>query len=192
MIIDLDSAIKEKDLRPKFNVELKSYHSGQMIFHIIGQNLKVANDTVNQLPAEQKEIKADELAFDRQGMQYFRHALISITETFRGNKAGLLQRPSLHQSSISGYLRPLFNMESGIDYWDALREMSSRPNPIPKDYMIFMPDPDSRHPSRDDIIRSLVPFKKAQHEALLAVWKDEITAVQITHGGMAQPGFVLQ
>ncbi|PZP55535.1 MAG: hypothetical protein DI586_06555 [Micavibrio aeruginosavorus] len=192
MILDFDTALRAGDLRPKYNVGVKTYQSAQLNFEIIGKSLSVANDTVSQLPAEAKSVKGDEIAFDRQGMNYFRSALQSITEAFRATNGALLQRPDIHQSSIAGYLRPIFNMDrDGYDYWDALREISSRPNPIPRDYLIFLPEPDSKHPSRDDIIRALVPFRKAQREALGSAWKDETSVIRISHDGLSQPGLIL-
>ncbi len=192
MIIDLNASIKERDLRPKYDVGLTTYQSAQQVFEMIGKLSTIANDSVSQLPSEQQSLKGDEIAFDRQGMNYFRSALKTITEAFRASSGALLQRPDIHQPSISGYLRPIFNMDgNGHDYWDALREMSVLPNPIPRDYLIFLPDPDSKHPSRDDIIRALVPFRKTQRVALDAAWKDETSVIRISHDGLSQPGLVI-
>lgn len=196
MIIDLQARLDEKALRPKFDVALSTYQASHLSFELIGQGRAISNDTASHLPVAQKEIKADEIIFDRQGMEHFRYLLSAITEKLKKDGRTLTQGPAPgRHDSISAYLRPVFNMNTGFDYWDAMREINSRKNPIPKDYFILLPEPGARNPGRDDIIRALIPFQKAQREALTAGWDDGTSAIRISHSTPAPApasGFILQ
>lgn len=190
MIINLSEF--SRSARPVYDVGVKSYQAGQTSIELIGARIKIANDMTTQMPSAEKEIRADVIGFDRQGMDFFRRALQDITESFKNSYSGILKRPERHQSSISGYLRPLFKMNASCEYWDALREISVRENPIPSDYLIFLPEPDSKHPSRLDIVKALVPFKKSQQEAIISSFEDATTVIRITHGGVSAPQVILQ
>ena len=191
-VIDLRGELNRRALQPTYTVGVQAYHAGHLNIDMNGISFLMANDMLTQVADEEKEISADVIGLSREGLNYFRRTLITATENLKKTSSFDLQ-PTREGESLSSFIRPIFRMESGkgYDYWDALREMAKNPAPIPDEYLLFLPEPDSRRPSRDDIIRALVPFKKAQQEALKAGWEEETTAIRIRHNGLSKTGLIL-
>lgn len=193
MIIDLNERARDA-ARPQFNVGVAGFQETHRLIDILGKKTPVANATGIDLPTGTHEINADEIAFDRQHMEHFRYLMLSIIERLAKDDPSAWNVPDLRSGRESDFLRPVFNqtLTRGHTLWSVLREMQNARLPIPAEFILFLPPNDAKNPGRDDIIRSLVPFKKAQREALKAGWDDDkLVAFRITHYA-ATPAIVLQ
>lgn len=192
-IIDFNARLSDA-ARPQFNVGFVSFQETHRLVDILGKKAPVANATGIDFPSDTREINADEIAFDRQHMEHFRYAMLSIIERLAKDDPSAWNVPDLRSSREGDFLRPVFNetLMRGHTMWTVLREMQNAKLPIPAEFILFLPPTDAKNPGRDDIIRSLVPFKKAQREALKAGWDDDkLVAFRITHHA-ATPAIVLQ
>lgn len=193
MIIDFNARTLEKAAQPHFNVGFISFQETHRLVEILGSKTPVANATGLDLASETQEISADEIAFDKQHMEHFRYAMLSITERLAKDDPSAWSVPNLQSGRESDFLRPVFNetLKRGHTMWSILRDMQNAAMPIPSEFIVFLPPVDAKNPGRDDIIRSLVPFKKAQREALKAGWDDEkLVAFRITQT-VAIPSIIL-
>lgn len=193
MIISLSDELNKRAGTPRYDVGLQSYHPGQLEIELLGTHIKISNDTTTLLAAPKTEIRADELTASREGLNYFRHLLLSVTEQMRDRGDAQIAGPSTHHrhQKISDYLRPLFSVKANSEYFELVRKISAADIPVPHDYLVMLPDADARSPSRDDIIRALVPFKKAQRAALQSGWDDGTTALRISHRDMQPTSLIL-
>lgn len=181
MILDFQAKALEKAAQPHFDVNFLKFHSNLMPVDLCGQKTLIANGSIMDLPAEDqvKDIPADELVFSKSGIEYFRYLALSITERLAKDDPTAWVAPNPDTAKNEDCLRPVFNsvLQRGITLWTVLREMQQSAFPIPKDFIVFLPKDDAR---RDEVIRALVPFKKAQREALKAGWEDDTVAFRIT------------
>ncbi len=128
-----------------------------------------------------KTITADRVVFDRQEIAYFRSAALTAAERMLGKGVGAMVCANPDSRNERDFLRPLFKSAAWTTILEMIGELRTADLPFPEDYLVMMPRPDSKNPSRDDVIRALVPFEKAQREALRAGWQDQTVAIRITH-----------
>ena len=191
MILDFQAKALEKAAQPHFDVNFLKFHSNLVPTDVCGQKKLIANGPVMDLPTLDftKDIPADELVLSKSGIEYFRYLAVSITERLAKDDPTAWSAPNPNTAKNEDCLRPVFNsvLQKGITMWTALRELQQAKFPIPEDFIVFLPTDDAR---RDEVIRALVPFKKAQREALKAGWEDDTVAFRITQSA-AKPSALI-
>lgn len=193
MILDFQAKALEKAALPHFDINFLTFHSNLLPVEILGRKTLIANGPTVDVPsaAAIKDIPADELMVSKTGLEYFRYLLLSITERLAKDDPTAWKAPNPNTAKNEDCLRPVFNsvLQRGMTMWTVLRDMQKAKFPIPEDFIVFLPTDDSR---RDEVIRALVPFKKAQREALKASWEDDTVAFRITQSAAKPTALIIQ